>query len=401
MERVFSPLDEELALLPGSLAPGLHERLVRLSTWIPSFEHSARELGYLTSTYVSEPTVRRLTEAAGQACCEVQTQQVERLERELPEPPEAVQVQQLSVDGAMVPLVRGEWAEVKTLAVGTVDSSGGQVHTHGLSYFSRLTDSEAFTRLSLVETHRRGTDAAQVVVAVSDGAEWCQGFVDVVRPDAVRVLDFAHAAEYISRAAQAVWGPGTARCCEWIERQRHELRHGDPDRVLESLRQLGEEAKGEAVEAVAASARYFEKRYEQIRYSEYELMGLPLGSGCVESACKLLVEARLKGPGMHWARKHVNPMLGLRTIAYNDRWEEAWPRIVARLRARQAEAARARRETRRKKAQPAVIEAAPAVEVVVPERPAPKPCASGRRKPAADHPWRRLRFGRASTHPKL
>lgn len=40
-------------------------------------------------------------------------------------------VQQVSVDGAMVPLVGGEWAEVKTLAIGTVQvDSGGEVRAH-------------------------------------------------------------------------------------------------------------------------------------------------------------------------------------------------------------------------------------------------------------------------------
>jgi hypothetical protein len=45
----------------------------------------------------------------------VQTAQVEELERTLPAPPQGPAVQVLSVDGAMVPLVQGEWAEVKTV----------------------------------------------------------------------------------------------------------------------------------------------------------------------------------------------------------------------------------------------------------------------------------------------
>lgn len=63
----------------------------------------------------------------------------------------------------------------------------------------------------------------------------------------------------------------------------------------------------------------------------------------MESANKLLVEERLKGSGMHWARHHVTPMLALRTLAFNDRWDEAWPQIVARLRTQRAEAGRGRR----------------------------------------------------------
>lgn len=124
-------------------------------------------------------------------------------------------------------------------------------------------------------------------------------------------------------------------------------------------------------------------------------MGLPLGSGCVESANKLLVEGRLKGSGVHWARKHIDPMLALRSIAYNDRWEEDWPQIVGRLRALQAESAKSRREARREAAQQVMTESAPVVEIVAAqvEKPIPKPPAKRWSKPPADHPWRRFQFG--------
>ena len=34
----FFPLDEELALLPGSLTPHLQECLVRLGAWMPLYD---------------------------------------------------------------------------------------------------------------------------------------------------------------------------------------------------------------------------------------------------------------------------------------------------------------------------------------------------------------------------
>ena len=77
-----------------------------------------------------------------------------------------------------------------------------EAHTLDLSYFSRLADAETFTRQTYVETYRRGTESAGVVCAVQDGAEWLQGLVDVLRPDAVRILDFPHAVEHLTSAAQ-------------------------------------------------------------------------------------------------------------------------------------------------------------------------------------------------------
>lgn len=64
-----------------------------------------------------------------------------------------------------------------------------------------MADAETFTHQAYVETYRRGTETAKVVCTVQDGAEWEQGLVDVLRPDAVRILDFPHAVEHLTSAA--------------------------------------------------------------------------------------------------------------------------------------------------------------------------------------------------------
>jgi len=200
-----------LALAPGSLTPSMRESVVRLATWM-SFVRAGREMAHFTGTAVGGTTVRRLTERAGAAYVAVQTAAVTLLERELPPPPEGPAVQYLSVDGAMVPLVGGVWAEVRTLALGEVvvrevrtrRDRERTVHAQDLSYFSRLTDHDTFARLATVETQRRGTATAGVVCAVVDGAPWIQDFVSTHRPDAVRILDWPHALGYVARVATAV-----------------------------------------------------------------------------------------------------------------------------------------------------------------------------------------------------
>ena len=183
-------------MLPGAFAPSLVADAARLGTWMP-FNRIPAVLHGFVGTLLSEPTVRRLTEAAGAAYVDVQTATLERLERSGEAPPAgaAGNVLQISVDGAMVPLRgKGEWGEVKTLAVGAVTATASGPATVDLSYFSRRADHATFTRLATVETHRRGVETAGTVCGVVDGADWCQSFLDVHRPDAVRILDFSHAA---------------------------------------------------------------------------------------------------------------------------------------------------------------------------------------------------------------
>ncbi|MGI8969699.1 MAG: ISKra4-like element ISKra2 family transposase [Dehalococcoidia bacterium] len=384
-----------------SLSPRLVESIVRLGTWMP-FERVPAELAFFTGVVIDVDTARRLTEQAGAALVRLELAEVERLEREQPEAPAGPAVQQLSADGAMVPLVRGEWAEVKTVAVGTVSQErpptgavGG--HTHDISDCSRLADHETFGRLALGELHRRGTPTAGVVVGVMDGSEWLQGFLDLHRPDAVRILDFPHAVEHLAAAAQASFGSGTLLATTWLEDQRHTLRHGEVAEVLAAVCRLPTPLATDPVHAEVVrdqTLTYLVKRWEQIQYAVFAQQGYPLGSGMVESANKLVVEARLKGSGMHWARVNVNPLVALRAMVCRDRWEASWPRIGRQLREQSA--------TRRRQRRAAKTVAATVVPSATPvlQQPAPPgvdpPVVALRRvptivngRPTARHPWKR------------
>ncbi len=55
--------------------------------------------------------------------------------------------------------------------------------------------------------------------AVQDGGEWLPGVVDYHRADAVRILDFAHAAEHISDMGQAATSAGSAVAAAWLAKQ--------------------------------------------------------------------------------------------------------------------------------------------------------------------------------------
>src|SRR2546428_10959391 len=165
--RGFFPLDEELGLLPGSLTPRLHEHLVRLGSWM-EFDPAATLLAALTGAQVTEATARRQTEAAGAILVAWQEQEVARLERACPPAPAGPAKQFFSADGAFVPLVHAEWAEVKTLALGVIGAPVYQekqgewvAPTRELSYFSRLADADTFGRLALGETQRRGKERAR------------------------------------------------------------------------------------------------------------------------------------------------------------------------------------------------------------------------------------------------
>jgi hypothetical protein len=382
--------------LAGTLTPWLQASLVRLGSWMP-FAHAARELGWLSrapgGALVSESVAARLTEAAGAASVAEQTAASEELERRPTPEPAGPATLQVSADGAMISLVGKQWTEVKTVAIGTVvRESDGEVRAREPSYFSRRADHATLRRLALVETHRRGVGTAGVVVAVQDGADWLQGFVDFHRHDAVRVLDVPHAVEYLTRASHEAFGTGmtaTATSKAWLAEQAHARKHAGPDPVLAAVRAL---PTGEPRDGALA---YLEPRLPHLQYPTFRAAGYPIGSGLVEGATKVVVQDRLKGSGMHWAPQSVDPMLALRTVVCADRWDEAWPQISARLRTdarARSRQLRAERQAARAASQPPAATAPVAsptasTSPTTQTPPAPKTIIAGR--PTKAHPWNR------------
>lgn len=329
MGRPFSPLDLELELLPGQYSPLLHQRLVQVGTQVPSFARGASLFTTFTGTPVSEATVRRYTERAGEVMLALAAGATPT-----ETPPADLPRLYASVDGAMVPLVGGRWAEVRTLVIGEVAQAGPEVEVRceRLSYCSRLATAEAFVEQVTPEVQRRGLERAPEVCFGSDGAPWCQRFPERHCPDAVRSLDFWHAAEYVHAFSKVLWPGQEGNQQWWAGEMLHDLKHHGPWRLLRSL--AGWEALGgrrKLGQAAAATLDYFAARSELLDYPGLRAAGWPLGTGAVESANKLVVEERLKGPGMHWGEVHVNPLLALRNAECSRRWDEEWQAVATQL----------------------------------------------------------------------
>ncbi len=414
MEPGFSPLDEQLGLQPGSLTPLQLQHLVHFAS-LHAFGQAAKMLKEHHGVEVSASTARRQTEELG-ACAEaVQNEQAlallrqknSKAKKEAGGKEAAKPV--MSSDGCFISLRGKVWTEVKTVLVGEAQEQTApskqrpqqEVKTVQLSYFACMSDADTFIELATAELERRGVFQAQQVAAVADGAEWIQHLIDAHRADAVRILDFYHAAEYVSEIAALLSKAGTPLAESWVHEQLHELKHHGPTQVLEEVaRLLKEHPEGEHLETQVQS---LQKRATHMQYPRFQQDGWPIGSGSVESSNTCLVHQRLKGAGMHWEGRNVNPLLALRTAVANDRWEEtihqaSGHRLFTR-RARRVARQKNKYEQLRQKVQRLVL------RFFLLRKPAPSPVAAPHRdrlaassgvtdsraprRPALSHPWRR------------
>src|SRR5258708_17102839 len=203
-----------------------------------------------------------------------------------PEEPAAERMA-MSSDGGMVPLVGGVWAEVKGVAIGAVErrrhKDEAEIVATQLTCFGRVEPAATFADQASAEVRRRGIERAKQVCAIQDGAEWIQDFVQGHRHDALRILDFAHAASYFSEIADKVREGGGHLPAKWVDGVLHRLKHEGPARVLRHVTCLARRYP-----QIQEQGNYLQKRRELMDYPTYQQQGWPIRSGSVEGSHALV-----------------------------------------------------------------------------------------------------------------
>ncbi|HEY9639741.1 MAG TPA: ISKra4 family transposase [Coleofasciculaceae cyanobacterium] len=176
-----------------------------------------------------------------------------------------------------------------------------------------------------IEAHRQGMATAPQVVWISDGARgfWCL-FERCFASVAVGILDFYHACEHLNAAAQAYGKTLPNRTAtEWFERLRHQLRHGYVHHILKEFETLLRypSTPASAKTTLQQVRSYLTTHLQHLQYRQFKKLGLPIGSGMVESACKWLISQRFKGTGMRWSEAGFDHLLYLRLAWVNHRFD--------------------------------------------------------------------------------
>jgi hypothetical protein len=338
-----APLDEALGVQPHQRTSGELQSLgCALAVFVP-FATAARLLGWYSGGTVSPQAVWGWVQAAGQQAMETLQEHLHALAQgDLPEP-EALAADLaaaplvVGADGVMVPFrpdagaPRGKirWREVKVGVLARVRqhrTRTGQVVTRLAQrrLVAVLGDIDALKPRVWFEAVRQGISTAPQVVWLSDGARGLWRLYDErLAAYAVGILDFYHAVQYLWKGAAAWLDGRTTQARRWFGWARHRLRHGQPDGVLADLVEALE------VEGLPDSTRdtltalyaYLERHRDHIDYAQYKALGLPIGSGMVESACKWLIQQRFKGVGMRWSEDGFNHLLHLRLAWVNGSFE--------------------------------------------------------------------------------
>lgn len=147
-----------------------------------------------------------------------------------------------------------------------------------------------------------------------------------------QVIDFYHAAEYVTRAADALFAQRpVAERAAWLESRCCLLKHDwdGADKLLAQWRAVDTAHwDGTWRQGLGDAIRYFENHRHQMHYKRYQDMGWPIGSGVTEAACKTLVKQRLCRAGMRWTEQGAQVILSLRALLLSQtRWDQFWRKL--------------------------------------------------------------------------
>ncbi len=206
-------------------------------------------------------------------------------------------------------------------------------------YFARMPESGMPTLIAQVEHQvslvQRGRAFRQVAV-LCDGKDtiWDTAKQSEGLEGAIHILDFYHASSYVSGVANAIYGEGTSRAECWHQRWRDKLQldgKAVPKLIRAIKRAMGSIRKGtKRHDVLRRAVNFLGRNAGRMRYVEFIALGLPIGSGPVESACKNIVNARLKRSGMRWSMEGGQNVLNLRVHLKSDRWDPAWATYLNR-----------------------------------------------------------------------
>jgi hypothetical protein len=338
------PWDEILRLSPERLTPGAQE-VAALHGILNSFSKAANQvMAKSAGLSLSESTVERTTEGAGQ-----------RLGTWLKEG------EMFGPRASEVPEAAFKWnrdAEGKTCAYVGVDATGimmqgpngakadGRMVDVGMIFNpqARAADEEdickpcegvrylagQYTLEELGPQMRRqgaqvGMDAAERWIALTDAGQGLEHFIDVNFPRAEKIVDFRHASEYVNDFAKAyrVGGAGEALATTWC----HKLKHEGGAALLAELAALDRTTmNASAQEEYDSALSYFGNHSGRMDYPTYLRKGWQIGTGAVESACKTVVNQRLNMGGMRWGEEGSDAVCHLRALFCSDmdQWDAFW-----------------------------------------------------------------------------
>jgi hypothetical protein len=332
------PWDQTLRLSPQRLTPGAQE-VVCLAGILESFGKAAeRTLLKLAGLRLSESTVERATETTGARLGErLQAGETfgpqQNWEWHKDAAGQSCAYVSLDATGIMMQGAQGAKTEGRMVSVGMIynpQPRGAEEEAlskpcDGVRYLAGLYTLEELGLQLRRQGGQVGMNAADVWIALTDGGNGLEEFIDVNFPRAVKILDFHHATVHLAAFAKKFRSATLAE--RLLGAWCHTLKHAGGKQLLRQLERLDQKKMTDDVQTEHQQLlNYLRNNVHRMDYPTYLKNGWQIGSGAIESACKTVVNQRLCLGGMRWGADGSDAVAHLRALYRSDadQWEAVW-----------------------------------------------------------------------------
>jgi hypothetical protein len=220
-------------------------------------------------------------------------------------------------DGSMLLTREEAWKEAKVAVVARgediIELKNSRRAVSDARYVAVLGGKEEFRASLDAALKAERADEVTKVVWLGDGARENWTIATELCPLAIQILDIMHAIQNGMVCGRVLLGEGDPGLTLWQERITQLIDASSPDGAIRELMEcLVHIETNEQLAALDQLVGYYRSNEKRMRYTEFREMGLPIGSGIVESAHKHVLQVRMKRAGQRWALKRARRMARLR-----------------------------------------------------------------------------------------
>lgn len=168
----------------------------------------------------------------------------------------------------------------------------------------------------------QGLSTYTLVYGLADGGNGLREALESEFSHFQFILDRPHLKQHLYATVEAMELTGKIRFI-WLKHTLDLIDKGQVKKVISRLKPW----QGKGQPRVLNLVKYLERFQDALHYEKYRSLGLPIGSGEIESAHRYIPQKRLKLPGATWHPDTINPMLALRVIRANNWWNDFWHQL--------------------------------------------------------------------------
>ena len=319
------------------LTPGANEVTTLAGTLGPFEQAAERTLIKMCGLRLSESTVERATEDAGQRLGQLlAAKQSFGPDRQWAWQRDAAgrscAYASLDATGVRQQGPHGAKADGRMAYTGMVYNPRSEYDScrrtpHQVRYLAGFYSLDALGLQMRRQAAQVGWDQAEQQIALTDGGNGLEEFMRVNFPLAKCILDFYHASEHMANLARTLHPNDEEAFKKQSDTWCHQLKHEGGAALLTTLDQLDLSGRSAAVrEVYRQETQYLRNNLHRTDYPTYLGNGWQIGSGPVEAACKTVVGQRLKCSGMRWGSDGADAVCHLRALYLSepDQWDTFW-----------------------------------------------------------------------------